>query len=160
MVWILGLCLVPSFSHARKCSLERGRRGSKVGFACTADNSVLDSNSRTQELRNSEIITWVEVRCLTDWATEVPPLNTSRMLSKPSALMQALEIQGKQRRCRNLPTLSLCSPSYGGRQVIDTFVSEMKCFKLALWGEVRWRTRVLVVTMLDSDQASGTSGKN
>ena len=52
----------------RKHELGRGRerreRESQAGFTLSARSPMRGSNR--------EIMTWVEVRCLTDWATQVP----------------------------------------------------------------------------------------
>ena len=53
-------------AHASRGGAERmGSRGFKVGSARTAESPTWGSNPQT-------IMTWAEVRCLTDWATQAP----------------------------------------------------------------------------------------
>ena len=49
---------------------SREMRESEAGFWLQAVSTKPDARL---ELRSSEIMTWAKVRCLTNWATQVPP---------------------------------------------------------------------------------------
>ena len=60
------------FIYLRGEGQKEGDSGSKAGSMLTAESPVWGPN-----LTNHEIMTWAEVECLTDWATQVPRHLTS-----------------------------------------------------------------------------------